>query len=486
MLSYLKRENDQPANSNMGARQGRMKPSEPQHAPGERHFEWIAVALIFVSITLLTAHKQKPITYRDGKGWDGADYYAMARNFAEGRPPAAGLPFINRIAGPFLASRINPRDLMASFRMLDLAAAAITLVLFVSWLRLHLWNWRIRVLMILLYAAEFHTPVRFLHFYPATPDSLTHMGVLAAMLTLHYVEYAPSAVAALCMSCFAIAAVPIREMMLMFTLALLFSRNLVSIDRGKPWLFRLRDRPSLWLFVPMLAGGLVFYVIRHWVITLDDTGRGLWGIGPPNGYAFPNIIVDMVYNKGPVPYFLAWFITYGPVLTLLVWKWRDCVVYLWGRQVQLAVFVGISLLGWLAGTDSERYLIWDFPIVYIMLGRVIESNLWLFRLPFLTSALTLTQAVSARIFAVLPDYPPKPGHTWVVLTMWGAHVSLLDLFSYNAKQGLATLSFLEYVAVSLVLLLWLRFVQFQRHGTKWAADFVPRDAIDAAAQCGSD
>src|SRR5260370_3883588 len=112
----------------------------------------------------------------------------MARSFAEGRPPAAGLPFINRIAGPFLASLINPHDLMAGFRTLDLAAAATSLALFVFCLRLHLWNWRIRVLMALLYAAAFHTPVRFLHFYPATPDSLTHLAVLAAMLTLHYVE----------------------------------------------------------------------------------------------------------------------------------------------------------------------------------------------------------------------------------------------------------------------------------------------------------
>ncbi len=439
-----------------------MKPPEPPHLSGDRpYFEWIAVVLIFTSITLLTAYYQKPISYRGGKGWDGADYYAMARNFAEGKPPAAGLPFINRIAGPFLASRINPHDLMAGFRTLDLAAGAITLALFVIWLRLHLWNWRVRVLMVLLYAAAFHTPVRFLHFYPATPDSLTHMGVLAAMLILHYVEYARAAVAALCMSCFALAGVPIREMMLLFAIALLFSQNPVSIERGTPWLFTLRRRPSLWLFVPMLAGGLVFYAIRHWVITLDDTSRGLWGIGPPNGYAFPNIIVDMVYNKGFAPYFLAWFITYGPALALVAWKWRDCVAYLWNRQVLLAVLVGISLLGWFAGTDSERYLIWGFPVVYVLIGRVIESNLWLFRFPLLCSALAVTQAVSARIFAVTPDYPPAPGRTWVVLTMWGAHVSLLDLFSFNAKQGLATISFLEYAAVFGVLVLWLRFAQFR-------------------------
>ena len=440
-----------------------MKPPEPQRPfAGGPAIEWLAVALIFVSITILTAYTQKQITFHDGKGWDGTDYYAMAKCFAKGRRPAAGVPFINRIAGPFLVSRINPRDLMAGFRTLDLAGCTVTLILFVFWLRLHLRDWRIRVLMVLLYAAAFHAPVRFLHWYPATPDSLTHVGVLAAMLTLHYVENAAPPIAALCMTCFAAVAVPIREMMLVFTIALLFSRNLVSIDEKIPWLVKLRRWPSWWLFVPVLAGGLVFYAIRHWVITLDDAGRWLAGIGPPNGYLFPNIIVDMVYNKGVVPYFLAWFITYGPALTLLVWKWRDCVEYLWHRQVQMAVLAAVSLLGWFAGTDSERYLIWGFPVVYVLLGRVIESNLWLFRSPFLVSALALTQAVSARIFAALPDYPPTAGRTWVVLTMWGEHVSSADLFSFSARQGLATLSFLEYMAVFVVLLVWVRLAESRR------------------------
>jgi hypothetical protein len=351
---------------------------------------------------------------------------------------------------------------MAGFRTLDLASCTVTLILFVFWLRLHLRDWRIRVLMVLLYAAAFHAPVRFLHWYPATPDSLTHTGVLAAMLILHYVENAAPRIAALCMTCFAAVAVPIREMMLMFTIAALFSRNLVSIDEKTPWLVKLRRRPSGWLFAPVLAGGFVFYVIRHWVITLDDAGRALAGIGPPNFYGFPNIIVDMVYNKGVVPYFLAWFITYGPALILLVWKWRDCVEYLWHRQVQMAVLVGVSLLGWLAGTDSERYLLWGFPAVYVMLGRVLEANLWLFRSRILVSALALTQAVSARVFAVLPDYPPAAGQTLVVLTMWGKHVSPIDLFSFYARQSLATLSFVEYVAVSVVLLLWVRFAASRR------------------------
>ena len=70
-----------------------MKPPEPQRPfAGGPAIEWLAVALIFVSITILTAYTQKQITFHDGKGWDGTDYYAMAKCFAEGRRPAAGVP----------------------------------------------------------------------------------------------------------------------------------------------------------------------------------------------------------------------------------------------------------------------------------------------------------------------------------------------------------------------------------------------------------
>jgi hypothetical protein len=46
--------------------------------------------------------------------------------------------------------------------------------------------------------------------------------------------------------------------------------------------------------------------------------------------------------------------------------------------------------------------------------------------------------------------------------MWGEHVSSIDLFSFSARQGLATLSFLEYMAVFVVLLVWVRLAESRR------------------------
>src|SRR5262249_44085087 len=93
--------------------------------------EWAAAAIVFLAVTLLAAYTQAPVSYHNGEGWDGTDYCAMARCFAEGRRPAAGAPFVNRIAAPFLASLFNPRDPVAGFRALDLAVCAVTIVLFV-------------------------------------------------------------------------------------------------------------------------------------------------------------------------------------------------------------------------------------------------------------------------------------------------------------------------------------------------------------------
>src|SRR5205823_14723582 len=99
--------------------------------------ELIAVSTVFAVVSLVTAYTQKPIAYHNGEGWDGTDYCAMARCFAAGRRPAATKPFVYRIAGPLLAALIDPRDPVAGFRKLNIIVSAITILLFVLWLRAH-------------------------------------------------------------------------------------------------------------------------------------------------------------------------------------------------------------------------------------------------------------------------------------------------------------------------------------------------------------
>lgn len=415
-------------------------------------WEWLAVAAIFLGTSLISAYTQSPVTYNHGEGWDGTNYCAMARCFAAGRRPAAEAPFVNRLAAPFLAAVINPRDPIAGFRVLDVVTSALVIVLFVFWLRLHISDWRVRVLMVCLYCITFFNPVRFLYYYPATTDSITHLAVLAACLLLHRLERARLPVVVLSMTVFTMLAVTAREFMLMFAIAPLLFGTAVTADSRAPFFVTRVRMPSLWLLVPVIAGAGVLLAIRFWVITV------------PSGYHFTEHIALMMYNKSLVPYLHGWFIAYGPVLALLFWKPREWAAYLWARQWMLAMFLGIAVLGWIAGTDTERFLAWSFPFTFMLLGRVIEQNWRLLRSPFLIAALGVSQAIAQRAFWPTPDFPPKVlARYWVVLTMWGTRINMLDLYSWHApRRNLAFLSFAEYVALSAAVVLWLRYAE-SRH-----------------------
>ena len=422
--------------------------------------EWVAVAAIFLVIGVWTASTQRPITFNQGEGWDGMDYCAMARCFAKGERPAAGAPFINRIVAPYLAALVNPTDVIAGFRTLNIGLTLLTVVLFVIWLRLYLSDWRVRVLLVLLYCITFFNPLRDTFYYPPTTDAISHVGVFAGMLLLHRLRTAGVAVAVAAMTAFAILGAATREFLLIFPVALLLRDNPIEIDWKIPWWIRVVKWPSPWLLIPIVLGTATLVAIRLWVITV------------PNWYHFRSHIVGMIFNKSLVPYFHGWCIAFGPILALLLWKARDSALFLWARQWMLAIFLAIALLGWIAGTDTERFLAWTSPITFVLLGRVIEQNRRWLRSPVLIGLLIAAQALSQRIFWPLPDYPPAiESKYFVLLTMWGTKIDVLNLYSWHARQGLALISLAEYLAVMIGVVIWLRFSESRQNSQ--GADFQP-------------
>jgi hypothetical protein len=414
--------------------------------------EWICVATVFLGVLFVTAYTQKPLTYQRGHGWDGVEYYAMAQDFAACRAPAGITPFVNRIASPILAASLSPRDPMRGFRILNIFASVLTAVLFSVWLKYHLTDWRVRVLMLFLYLTCLVSPFRNSFFYPVTTDTLTHLGIITGVLLLYHLEHRSPRVAGICMACFGASAVPVREVMIVFSCAVFFLGNPLSADRKSLLGVRLKRWPSPWLLLPIVVSGLTFYLIRHWVVTR------------PGWYSLASHTVWALYNKSLLQYLLGWFITYGPMLSLVLWKWRDSVEYLRVRQVQAALLLAVTALGWIAGTDTERFLIWAFPIVLVLVGRVIERNLWVFRMPLILLVFVLTQALSQRYFWPLPDYPPAEPlrHPWVVLSAWGMRINVLDLYSYHASKFVSFPAFVEYSVLAFGLVVCLRYAEMRR------------------------
>jgi hypothetical protein len=415
------------------------------------------IGALYVTVTAVAAVAQAPLTYNGGLGWDGKEYYAMARAFAVRQTPKAEPPFVYRLAVPFLAALVNSRDIVSGFRMVNMCASALTVALFAFWLRLYIQTPAVRVLLVLLYLMAFHAPVRYLHWYWVTTDGLTHLGVMAGVLLLHYVERLRSFAATAWMTGFAVISIPVRELMIIFPCALLFTRNNFKIDAGRAMPLQLKRLPSAWLLLPIMAALGVIWIIAQAVIRA------------PAQYTFQGHISTMLYTKSLVPYVHGWFIAFGPVLVVGLWKAGDCVQYLCKHQAQCAVFVAISVLGWMAGTDTERFLYWTFPITYVIIGRILERNLWLVGHPLLLMTLGVTQAIAHRVFWTLPDYPLPPQKAWVLLTMWGSQIDYLNLWSWFVDRRLGFISLIEYVLLMATLLLWLRTAELRRRLARTAA-----------------
>ncbi len=76
------------------------------------YLEIIFVIGLFIIANIISQAMQKPITYQNGKGWDGVEYYRTAEQLTNHTYPKAGAPFVYRIGTPFLVSLFFKNDLL--------------------------------------------------------------------------------------------------------------------------------------------------------------------------------------------------------------------------------------------------------------------------------------------------------------------------------------------------------------------------------------
>jgi hypothetical protein len=158
-------------------------------------------------------------------------------------------------------------------------------------------------------------------------------------------------------------------------------------------------------------------------------------------YSFGWMVVDMVAHKSPFSVALAVFVTFGPIIVILIDDWRNSVGFLKRHQYLAAFLVANVGIAYVGGSDTERLLFWSTPVVYASLGH----SLWrrradLCSIPLL-SILVVAQAVSCRLFWAVPS----PGST-----------SYFNLWSYRADHHVRLLHLITYVCFSIALLVWIR------------------------------
>jgi hypothetical protein len=215
-----------------------------------------------------------------------------------------------------------------------------------------------------------------------------------------------------------------------------------------PWavLERVRRRPLL--LMPAVAGAAALLATRL--------------IATPSGeFGFARAAMTILNSKPLHIYLHAWFVAFGPVVVLAIFSYRLARAQFEAEPFLAVYLLTVAGLAWIGGVDTERFLYWGMPVVYLLIGLAIDNGRsWLRSTPLL-ALLVAAQLIAQRAFWVVPDYPSDFVTPLPILTMPSSRAQYLDLYSFHGRRLLELMSFAQYVVLTLILLKWMS-VEFRK------------------------
>ena len=168
-----------------------------------------------------------------------------------------------------------------------------------------------------------------------------------------------------------------------------------------------------------------------------------------NTYTFTAAARDSLSAFTPAGVVVACFIAFGAPLVLCIAYPRTALAVL-RREPHLAALIGIVvILAAFGGTNTEVFLTWSIPAVFVVAGQVVETHWSEIRVAVL-ALLLAAQLLLARVFWPIPDYPGGQRAT-AVLTPLGRNIPYLDLASKFAPHGQNVAVAIQCVVLTVVV-----------------------------------
>ena len=252
-------------------------------------------------------------------------------------------------------------------------------MLLLVWLRRFVAQRWARLLAVALFIVEWHGPARFVAYYPVYVDPLVFPCLVGGLILIDTIEKSPVeghapllwALTGLCLL-----GTLCREVMVVIPLALLCAPG--------------RHRFDPLRLMPLAASAVVIVATRLL-------------LHPRIPFSFVETAWFHIRHKPVYTWMLSWFITFGPVLALTFYDWRRARRTL-VEQPHLAFYlVAFGVLAYIGGHDTERYLFWAMPVVYLLLAQAMVAQRQALGSTYLVAALVVAQAVSARVLWSIPS-----------------------------------------------------------------------------------
>jgi hypothetical protein len=406
----------------------------------DRILEVVLILFAFFVINVACQVFQSPTTYNNGLGWDGVSYFQVAKQIASGLSPDADAPFVYRVGTPFLVSFFGEGSLLLGFKVVNIIGNFFLVIFLIMWFRYFIDTWQIRVVLVILFMTHWLSPIRYIYFYPTYSDTWATLMLLLGLLSIKRFQSHNNSFCLFVVALVSFVGVFFREIMLVIPVAFLF------LDKLTPQVLGGRKLTIYLKFLPLLSGIVGLWIVR--VLAHQS-----------NDYSFIQTTLYYAYNKPFLIYLQAYFIIYGLLIIIPLYFFRQSMGFLSENRFLFVYLIIFVFLAWIGGTDTERVLLWASPVIYLLIGIAVQKNIIILSSPFFYLPLIPAQILTHRLFWILPDYPNNFIAPFPFLTILGNEFQFIDLFSLNGSLKIQIVVFAEYIALSSLMIVWLKRLQ---------------------------
>lgn len=411
-------------------------------------YPYIVVTIAFIIINVISFFVQDRIYLNDGKGWDGLNYFNVTEQIKNDVPISGRKPFVKRILLPYVIS-ILPLKILDGFFLINLIANFISSLLLFKWLSKFTKNNIIPIACCLFFMLHWLSFVRFNHFYPANCDPLTFLSILIILLLLQQLYENPKDKKALIWFCITIFISTFnREFSALFTFPLLFIYKPFSVDKFF-FVDLKRIKKALPVFIfPFLSAIPATLIVSSQVAHMTHEYN----------FIFP--IKAILFTKSISELLLSVFNIYGLFFIVFLFFYKTIISELEKHQHLIPFFLLSIVLSWFGAGDTERFVIWFSPILFVFLIAILEQHHQLLKKLPIVLLLSIPMIFTLRIFAPIPqpyNYLEKVFHIPILTTI--NQRDYINGFAYTANENFVFVALCQYVALSILLFMALRYYQ---------------------------
>jgi len=406
-----------------------------------RYSYWILI-LFFTFGLILNQSYQKRIFKDGGKGHDGVYYYELADNMTQGNELIGLKPYIYRLGTPFLVSLL-PFDIFTNFLIVNHTATLLGCLLLMYWLSLFFKKRTTALLITLGLMTHWGFYVRFIQYNPTTCDPIAFLITMLLLLLIKRFYDTKKSSYALLSCLFIFTGVFFREYLLVYSFLFLFTNQ--PFDRTKAfyidWSLLLKHK---YWFLLAFSCGIFGILLTH--IAVNPI---------PSDYGFIAALILWTDNKSIFSLATGFLNVFGPFVLFPFLYWKQTKEFFDNHHQYIALLLIAIGIIWFTGGDTERFILWFFPILILPIGLVIEKNLNFKNNLTVWIPILISMVFIYRLFWPIPYI--KPEIAMVKFPVFHAfHEDAINLLSFHGMQKVRYLILIEYGVLCAYVLIVMR------------------------------